>query len=356
MAALALAGCAGPIHVATIDDMERVRASEGAREGAALAPETYARAEQERTKALEAHAVRDDVGAALHAEHAMATYQHALVLARAARAAANLADAQRALDEVSGQQQTLEASRGQLEHDASDLEQRVRIARDQLQPAASAAAPPEREAARLVAARSLAVEAHLLCAAARLVAPEAAGLSEAEAGVTDAESHLDRPGRVVAIDDAARSRARCLDVLTRARRSSTATPGAADGLLAELSAAGGLELTRDERGVVVTLRNLYRGAALTEEGASVLKDLGRVGAAHPAFAVQIVAHDATAAPAGDRTDAARLDAAKQAMVGAGMAAARVGIELAGARAPVADPADARSRARNERLEVVFVGP
>jgi hypothetical protein len=174
--------------------------------------------------------------------------------------------------------------------------------------------------------------------------------------VTEAQSHLDHPGHVIAIDDAARARARCLDVLTRARRSSTAPVGATDALLAELSASGGLEVARDERGVVVTLRNLYRGAALTEEGASALKDLGRVGVAHPAFAVQVVVHDAAAAPGGDHVDAARGDAAKQALVGAGVPSARVATELAGARAPVADPADARSRARNERLEVVFVGP
>jgi flagellar motor protein MotB len=315
----------------------------------------YARAEQERSKALEAHAIRDDVGASLHAEHAMAAYEHALVMARAARAAANLADAQRALDQVSGVQQSLDASRSQLERDASDLAHRVEIARTQLQPAASAPASPDREAARLVAARSLAVEAHLLCAAARLIAPEAQGLSAAESNVSDAQAHLDHPGKVVAIDDAARSRVQCLDVLTRARRSSGAPLGAADGLLAELSASGGLDLARDERGVVVTLRGIYHGSTLTDAGASTLKDLGRVAAAHPAFALQVVVHDAAPRPGGDPTDSDRGKAAAGALVDAGATAGRVGVELAGAREPVADPASAAQRPRNERVDVVFVG-
>jgi hypothetical protein len=352
---LGAGACAGPLHISALDDVERVRASDAARDGAALAPQVYARAEQERGKALAAHAARDDVGAVLHAERAMAAYEHALLLARASRAESQLADAQKALDDLTAQQQTLDASRTQLEHDAADLDSRVKIARDRLLPAASGATSPEREAARLVAARSLAVEARVLCGAAKLVAADADGLGAAEADVTAAQSRLANAGHPVPFDDAAAARVHCLDVLTRARRAA-ARGGGADALLAELSASGGWDPVRDERGVVVTLRGTYRGNVLTEEGASKLKELGRVAAAHPSFAVQLVVHDAVATPGADAADGERAQAAARAIESGGEAPARIGKELAGARAPVADPADPEARPRNERLDVVFVGP
>jgi len=69
----ALAACAGaPIRVAALDDVERARVASGAREGAALAPEAFAHAEAERGFAHDAHAAGDDVGAALHAQRALA--------------------------------------------------------------------------------------------------------------------------------------------------------------------------------------------------------------------------------------------------------------------------------------------
>src|SRR6185312_4482831 len=130
--------------------------------------------------------------------------------------------------------------------------------------------------------------------------------------------------------------------------------GRADTLLTELSATGGWDPTRDERGVVVTLRGAFRGDALTDDGATRLANLGRVAAAHPGFAVQVVVHDAVQPSEKDETDAHRADAAVKALVAAGTPAAHVKSELAGARAPTADPADAKVRGRNERLDVVFV--
>jgi flagellar motor protein MotB len=56
----------------------------------------------------------------------------------------------------------------------------------------------------------------------------------------------------------------------------------------------------------------------------------------------------------DESDARRAEAAVKAIVDGGAPAARVKSELAGARAPVVDPQDARLRARNERVDVVFV--
>jgi hypothetical protein len=352
-----LVGCGGaPPRVATLDEMERVRGTPAAQEGARLAPGAFAEAERERALAEQAHLAGDDTGASLHAQDAIAAYAHALAIARFARAGSELGDAKKSFDDATAQEQSVEASRASLERDAADLEERVRIARDRLLPAASAAATADREAARLVAARSLALQARLLCDAARVVAaPDAASdLSSADADVGKLDDRLAKNPHPVPIDDAARSRARCLDVLTRSRRALGDEAASADALLAELSAAGGWDPSRDERGVVVTLRGFFRGVDLTTDGDAKLQSLGRVAAAHPGFALQVVVHDAQAPGPKDDSDTKRADAATRALVAGGAAAPRIKTELAGARAPVVDPADARARARNERLDVVFV--
>jgi hypothetical protein len=77
-----------------------------------------------------------------------------------------------------------------------------------------------------------------------------------------------------------------------------------------------------------------------------------VAAAHPSFGLQVVVHDST--PQAIDADAQRAKAAVRALVEAGAKPSSIAQELAGTRAPVADPTDPRVRARNERLEVVFV--
>jgi outer membrane protein OmpA-like peptidoglycan-associated protein len=370
--ACALGGCAAaPVRVAALDEMERVRTGPSAFEGARLAPEAYARAEQERDLARRAHASSDDLGAVLHAERAFAAYGHALSIARLAHATAELADAQKALDDATIQEQALDASRARLDREADELQQRLRVARERVLPAASAPATPEREAARSLAARSLGVEARLLCSAARLIAADAPGLADAdhEVAALDEAAKTPHPTAAAAaapatprgrdlIDDAARARAHCLDVLTRARRGAGYDTGSADALLAELSAAGGWDPARDERGVVVTLRDIFRGAEpieLTAAAAAKLQELGRVAAAHPLFRVQVVVHDARAPAASETVDAKRADAAVQALLHGGVDPPHVKAELAGALAPIVDPNDTKARGRNERLEIVFVG-
>jgi flagellar motor protein MotB len=353
------------MHVPSLDEVERARTTEAAKDSAAGAPEAYARAERERAFARSAHASGDDVAANLHAERAMAAYGHAAAIARLSRAIADLADAQKALDDANAQEQSLAASRAKLDLEAQDLERRAEIARDRLLPAASGQAAADREAARLAAARSLAVEARLLCGAARLVDAGATGLTEAQSEVDKLDTRLGLAGPATppgarasahseVIDDAGLARAHCLDVLTRSRRATSANQGDADQLLSELSASGGWDPTRDERGVVVTLRGTFKGSTLTDEGETKLESLGRVAAAHPGFGVQVVVHDALPPATKDDGDARRADAAVKALVTGGAAAPHIKAELAGARAPTVDPGDARLRPRNERIDVVFV--
>jgi flagellar motor protein MotB len=350
------------MRVASLDELERVRVADATKDAATRAPEVYARAEQERDFARAAHAAGDDVAANLHAERAMAAYGHAEVVARLARAVAELAEAQKSLDDATAQEQVLAASRAKLELEAQDLERRAEIARTRLLPAASGQADADRESARLAAAKSLAVEARLLCSAARLVGPQAAGLAEAQGEVDKLDTRLASgasapkgSARSEVIDDAGLARAHCLDVLTRSRRASSGDEGGdADALLADLSASGGWDPTRDERGVVVTLRGVFQGTKLTDEGEAKLESLGRVAAAHPKFGVQVVVHDAQALGPKDDADTRRADAVVKGLVAGGATAARVKAELAGARAPTVDPGDAKLRARNERIDVVFV--
>jgi len=363
--AMAGLGCAtAPMRVPSLDEVERVRTTEAAQEGAQRAPDVFARAERERGIALAAHASGDDVAAKLHAERAIAAYGHALVVARLAVAIAEQADAQHALDEATTQEQSLEASRANLESEADDLSERARIARERLLPAPSEAALGERATARLAAARSLAVEARLLCGAARLVGADAPGVVSAEGDLAKLDVDLGHGrgspergakgdgGSAEPIDEAGAARARCLDVLIRARRAA-GQDGRADTLLAELSASGEWSPVRDERGVIVTLRGVFRGVELSDDGQARLKTLGQVAAAHPGFAVQVVLHDSQPHVPID-SDTRRADAAVKALVAAGTPAARIKAELAGSLAPVVDPADATFRSRNERVDVVFV--
>jgi hypothetical protein len=219
----------------------------------------------------------------------------------------------------------------------------------------------------------------LLCGAARLIKSDAEGLASATDDVAAIETRLDRssPRSVTGaaahptlsstaavtpslspIDDAARARAHCLELLTVARRANGDDASQADGLLAELSASGGWDPVRDERGVAVALQSAYRGTELAENSTTKLQELGRIAAAHPSFAIQIVVHDAVAPEHGEINDAdhKRSEAAVQALVAGGANPLRVEAELAGNRIPIADPSDAQQRQRNERLEVVFVGP
>jgi hypothetical protein len=350
--ALAFAGCASQLPLPALDEVDRMRASQGVTGSAELAPDLYARAEQARVEAYKAHMAGDDVAATLRAERATAAYAGAMASARSARATLEIASAQGALDDATARLQSLVSSRARLEADVADLEKVLQLDEQRLQTAPSRPTSPEREAARRVAAAALLMEARLLCSAARLVSEKADGLAVAETALSVNAPRGEGTARPAPIDTAGQCRADCLDVLVRARRATGDDVALADRLFSELSAAGSWSPHMDERGVVVTLRGAYRGVQLTDDAAHRLADLGQVASAHPAFGLQVVVHDATPQPSD--ADAQRAKAAVKALVAAGANGSNLAQELAGTRAPVADPTDPRSRARNERLDVVFV--
>jgi len=329
-------------------DVDRTRA--GTEQESKLAPQAFAEADAERDRARAAYADNDDISASLHAERAIAAYQRARMVARTARATADLAHAESDLTQKTDELHALENARKTAERDGEELANRVTIARETHAPAPSGPADAQREAARLQASRALAMQARLLCGAAKLVSTTATGLDAAMQQVDALDKRLDQGAKPAPIDDAAKARTTCLSILTQARRAApTTAQTAADVLLSELSAAS-LSPTRDERGVLVTLRDVLRGNTVAPEAQPRLEALGRVAAAHADLPIQVVVHDAT--PQGASDDRAKAVAA--ALVKGGAKADKVATVMAGTRAPVVDPNDARNRGRNARVEVVFV--
>jgi flagellar motor protein MotB len=355
VAGVVATGCVGAQMASPrLAEVDRVRETPAAREAADLAPQAYARAEAERSEARKAEGSGDQVAALLYADRAVAAYEHAFVLARLARATKENDVAQGALVTAAERTRELATSRQQVDAEGDQLEKAIAIAREAQPTAASGPTDAKREAARVVAARALVAEARLLCGSARLVAPDAPGLADVEKEAADLEAQIDAKPHPAPIDAAARVRAKCLEKLTAARRGSARVTGS-DELLAEISARGGLDPSRDERGVVVPLRELFEGTNLAKKAEPLVAELGRIAAAHPDVGVQVVVHDATSPSKADtELDGRRADAIVKALVAAGANAERVKGELAGARAPIVDPADLAHRAMNARVDVVFV--
>ncbi|WP_438042046.1 hypothetical protein [Sorangium sp. So ce128] len=419
VAGVLLGACAPIPRPAVLDELDHVRAGAAAAESKRHAPGAFARAEKLRGDALAALESEDRSGAQILGEQAIAAHAHAHALSRVARAEAaeTEAKAQRSAGEASLAGLEAEQSRVAAEVDALDM--RTKVARDAQPVVPSGKADADREKARLAAARSLALQARLLCGAARLLiapapqdssqpasaspaGPQPAGASPAGAQPSAASPAGPQPGSAqpgsaelatqlegataaikkldaelaeassstralpAPIDQASRARAGCLAALTAARRAATPVtraPGAGDALLAELSAAGTWSPVRDDRGIVVTLRGLFAGNALTKAGEARLRDLALVATAHPSFPVAVVVHtDREIRAREEPAWAARADAVVRALgpaQGATAAGAPAGPSiapfLAGSASPVVDPGGSE-RARNARVEIIFVTP
>jgi hypothetical protein len=371
----ALGACAPVPRPQIMTELDGVRSGAAALDAKSFAPDAFARAEKLRGEADAAFVAGDTAGAQLLAERAVAAYAHAHALARTARAEAQLAESRGALGASEAELSALDADQGRVAADADALERKLKVTRDALPVTPSGRASPEREKARLAAARALSAQARLLCGAARLLsggpalgAPAAAApdpklsamLDEAEGVLGKVEAEIDAASVPAApIDGATRARAGCLAALTAVRRAATPVtraPGVGDALLAEISATGKLDPARDDRGVAVTLRGVFGGASLTPAGEARLVELGKIAAAHPSFPVALVLH--TDKPLSEKetpAQKARADAAARALLKGAGNAVRALPFVAGDRAPVADPSGP-DKARNARLEVVFVTP
>ncbi|WP_437652682.1 hypothetical protein [Sorangium sp. So ce1182] len=412
----ALLGACAPIpRPAVLDELEHVRAGAVAAESKRYAPGAFARAEKLRGEALAALDKKDRSGAQILGEHSIAAHAYAHALSRVARAEAAETEAKAQSSTGEASLAGLEAEQARVGAEVDALDMRIKVARDAQPVVPSGKADADREKARLAAARSLALQARLLCGAARLliapaepagaqptaaqpIAAQPAGaqpagaqpvvaqpaaaqpasadlmaqLDSATAAIRKLDAELAEVGGSARpipapIDQASRARAGCLAALTAARRAATPVtraPGAGDALLAELSAAGTWSPVRDDRGIVVTLRGLFAGNALTKAGEARLRDLARVAAAHPSFPVAVVVHtDRDISSREEPAWSARADAVVRALGpapgasagGASPATQPIAPFVAGSAAPVVDPGGSE-RARNARVEVVFVTP
>jgi hypothetical protein len=375
-----LVGCAPVPRPQVLSQADEVGRGPQADEAKSLAPQAFAHAEKLRGEAKAAFDAGDLAGSQILGERAIAAYAHAGALARIARADQSEADAKKKTAALDPEASALDGEQLRVGAEADALELKVKVTRDAQAVVPSGPADAARERARLAAARSLVLEAKLLCGAAKLLAAKpapapappspdkaapadkaapdpAADVDAAAAEALRLDEALAAPKGTIPIDHATRARARCLAALTQVRRAATPVtkaPGAGDALLAELSAAGSWSPSRDDRGVVVTLRSAGKGAGLAKDTEARLTALGRIAASHPSFPVEVVLH--TEKDPGDKERAeaqARAEAAAK-LVRAGRAD-RVEALVAGARAPVVDPRG-RDKARNARIEVVFVTP
>jgi hypothetical protein len=314
-------------------------------------------------EALQALKDGDFAGAQLLGERALVAYQAAVVEARTVRADEARIKDEAAVEEARKQAAALDAELQLTGADIAALEKRLE-ALNAVEPVASSGkAQGEREAARQEAVKSFRLQARLLCTAARLLAKQ----NETKSGFTvpeqlaRAEADLAELDKLAAqasaapIDNAQRARSSCLSALTMVRRAlddeKSAAPGKADALLSELSSAG-FEGARDDRGVVVTLRELFEGEKLATGAAARIDQLAALAKGHGA-PLLVVVHAQSAAAADVERDTARgvaLAAALAKTVGdKGVGAP----EIAGTFAPLVDP-NGKHRVRNERVEVVFV--
>jgi hypothetical protein len=332
-------------------EADTVRRAPSAQTAATLAPEAFAHAEKIRREAEAAYDDGDLAGAQVLAERAVAAYQHALVLGRIAFATETANRARVALRAAEHKVAETDAEQKRVSTQADDLEVRIKVIKDAVPVASAGPADAAREQARLASARSLALDAKLLCAAARMVGPETPVLQKAQGTVDDADKRIGERSRPAPIEAASRARAECLAALTAARRpaATTSSIGKSDQLLSEISAMGGLSPMRDDRGVVVTLRELFAASQLTKEARDRLAALGRVAQAHADFPVQVVVH-------GAGTDRQQGDAVVRVLVDAGANKERVLVEAAGSAHPLLDASLARDPKRNDRIEVIFVDP
>lgn len=363
--ALAMAtGCASVPRPSVVTEASHVSKSPAAKEAKQLAPGAFAHAEKLRREAEAAFEDGDHAGAQILGERAIAAYAHASALARVARAAEVAAKSEAELARASAELAVLEADHARVGAEVDALELKVRVVRDAQPIVPSRPANTAREKARLAAARALALQAQLLCGGARmLLAGDPTDATTApQAALKDAQEALDQLTTLLAssppatpIDQAARARASCLAALTAVRRAKapvSVAPGSGDALLAELSAAGALP-SRDDRGVVVTLRGALEQPALSPETEARLAQLGRVAAAHPGFPVLVVIHLDKNGTREQKLASARAEAITRALSAAH--ATKVEAVVAGTVAPVVDPSG-RYRARNARVEIVFVTP
>lgn len=380
---LAAAACGAAARPPAMARMAEVHAAPATTEAEAWAPQAHAHALELEAQAESALRDGDADGAALIAERAIAAHEHAWALTRLARAERRRLDAEKELAE---QRRVLGELRAQHQHlaaEAAALELRAQVARSALPVPPDEASPVQRREARRRAAAALSAQARLLCVGARLLGEEAR-VTPVVARLDELDQKLATGAEAKSIETATDLRSECLAIISEIRRRNTApaarqpnaaapnaeapraapqaspraaagssaAPLPADVLLEELSAVGAAP-SRDERGVSVALRDLFGpDGKLTERARPEIDRLVRVAAAHPDFPVLLVGHSSS-----DRGSAdveRQLELLRTALAASGVA--ELGVASVGDRQPLLPQRSPAARARNQRIELVFVAP
>ncbi len=339
---------------------------------AAKDTDAFHTAESYRNKALAAVRAEDGPTAELYAEAARIWYERAAISLRLKAATDAYQQAEQALAKTEGVSGEAKAQRDRAEGEVRMLEQRALIAR-QLRIPRLDRAGADRGKAREQAARALLKEAETLC-----VLAEWKGGSKGASGETptasilkDAEERMEaeygstKTGRhpPVSKDDAKAddrdaltqalaARTACLALLARQRHEAQGESAPAvdrtDAILATLSEAGWAP-TRDERGVVLTFRDL-----LDQKYVERFQELGKLLKEKSDVHFLLVSHLSPSSAGRDqRALQERLAEVTAALRNAGVKAGNVRTLDAGSALPVVDPADREASSRNTRLEIVL---
>jgi len=361
---LATAGCPKnprPLVFGKIDQERNAPLAARAKEES---PALYAKAEGLRDKAEKAWEAGDTTAAVLYGEHAIAAYRHAIATGRLAAANARRAKESERLTKAKDRLLADEKSLAEVEREADKLDGDIAVRSEALAPAVSGPTTAAREAARWIATKVNLATAEALCEGANLLAPTAKGGAEARKVLSELAALVAKGDKTAPIDASTRARSLCLKALTSARDATVSGGGpSGDALFAEISGMGGYEPLRDERGVVATLSQVPAATApfetgtskLTKSGKDRIEALGRVAKTHPAFAVLVVVHGAPGTPNNPARDKERASQVKQTLAAAGAPLDKIGTQLAGSQLPAFDPSDVKAKARNERIEIIFVG-
>jgi hypothetical protein len=354
---LLLPACAARQLPRSLNQAQEIDASPGTAVAAERAPQALAIARGLLANAAQLHRDGNDEEAAVVAEEAIAAYEEAFVLARAAKAESRRDVAALSLAEEVQQLAELDEAQLRAEREADAFELRARVALDQEGLADVEFLSPERARVRREAAKQLHAEASLLCLAAHLLGSQAQGLSEAEALTSAVEQDLTAGSNERDLyPRAAAVRTSCLKELSLARRPKIqAAPDRAgtDRLLTELSATGKVFAFRDDRGVVINLRApILASGEVTAEAQAVLDLLAQTSRQNPDYPLLVVGHSAVHAEASKAQVAAEKVAAQLTTLGA----TGVTTRATGSAQPVVDSRVAGAAAHNARVEVIFIAP
>ena len=365
--ALAAAACAPIPAPQVLSEADRISQSPAALDAKEHAAPSWARAEKRR---LEAHEALDKGPAAraqFLAEEAIALYNEGIALSRLAKATLREKAHQVEHDTLAAELRELDAQQARASSEVAALEARLAALTALADTTATGA---EAEAKRRDGARAFLLQAQLLCAAGRAVGDGGQAGSDAELkkdlDAADAQlvalaAELGDAKKQAPMEAVAKARAACSALLGRARRAgSTKAASLQTGdLLEQLSAmaasSGALMAPeRDERGVVVVLRELFDGDSLKPGAKERLAELDRVSAANDRFPIAVVLHSDKPLSAAERQ--------KWQARGASIAGALGAVSKTKKLVFVADDAEplvgrkSPERALNARVEIVFISP